>query len=93
MNVAEIISDTRLRMRVWERGVGETSACGTGACATAVSAARRNLTGRRVDVELKGGVLTVEWRADNRIILSGPVSTSFRGETEIPSLRAGVKAA
>ncbi|MCK5575838.1 MAG: diaminopimelate epimerase, partial [Sphingomonadales bacterium] len=62
-------------------------------CATAVSAARRNLTGRRVDVELKGGVLTVEWRADNRIILSGPVSTSFRGETEIPSLRAGVKAA
>ena len=93
VNVAEIISDTRLRMRVWERGVGETSACGTGACATAVSAARRNLTGRRVDVELKGGVLTVEWRADNRIILSGPVSTSFRGETEIPSLRAGVKAA
>jgi diaminopimelate epimerase len=76
----QVLSRTRLRMRVWERGVGITRACGSGACAAAVAAARRNLTERRVDVVLDGGTLELEWREDGHVIMTGPVATSFTGE-------------
>ena len=76
---AQILSPTAIRMRVWERGVGITRACGTGACATLVAAARRGLTGRKADVVLDGGTLTIEWTDDNRILMTGPVALSFNG--------------
>jgi len=72
-----------LRMRVWERGAGITQACGTGACATAVAAHRRGLTDAKVEVELDGGVLSIELReSDGHILMTGPATLSFRGEVD-----------
>lgn len=79
VEVAQILGRDRIRMRVWERGAGITRACGTGACATLVAAARRGLTDRKAVVELDGGPLTIEWNGGNRILMTGPVSTSFAG--------------
>jgi diaminopimelate epimerase len=80
--------DDRLRMRVWERGVGVTSACGTGACATAVAAFRRGLTGRRVEIVLDGGSLFIELRAsDDHILMTGPATLAFKGEVDIEALQ------
>jgi diaminopimelate epimerase len=76
---ATVKSRNEIRMRVWERGAGVTQACGTGACATLVAAVRRGLTDRRARLLLDGGVLTIEWRADDRVTMSGPVVESFRG--------------
>ncbi len=77
---AEVVSRTRIRMRVWERGAGETLACGTGACATVVAAALNGLTGRKVDVELAGGTLQVEWsEADNGVRMTGGAEFVFDG--------------
>ncbi len=76
---ASVESPTRIRMRVWERGAGITQACGTGACATAVAAARRGLTERKADVVLDGGTLTIEWREDGRVLMTGPIAVSFTG--------------
>jgi diaminopimelate epimerase len=76
---ATVKSRHEIRMRVWERGAGITQACGTGACATLVAAVRRGLVERRAVVLLDGGALTVEWRADDRVTMSGPVVESFRG--------------
>ncbi len=70
-------------MRVWERGAGITEACGSGACAVAVAAARRGLTDRRVEVILDGGSLFIEWRDDNHVVMSGPVSFVFTGEFDM----------
>lgn len=75
----------RIRMRVWERGTGITSACGTGACATLVAASRRGLTGRKADVILDGGVLTIEWLRDDHVLMTGLVALVARGRIE-PSL-------
>lgn len=75
---ASLISPDHLRMRVWERGTGITLACGSGACAAAVAAAVRGLTGRRVTLTVDGGVLEVDWRADG-VWLSGPVAYVFEG--------------
>ena len=71
-------SPDHLRMRVWERGAGITLACGSGACATAVAAHLRGLTGRRVTLHLDGGTLEVDWR-DDGVWLSGPVAHVFDG--------------
>ena len=80
VEVAELLGPGRIRMRVWERGAGITSACGTGACATLVAAVRRKLGPRTAEVELDGGPLRIEWReSDNRLLMTGPVATSFRG--------------
>jgi diaminopimelate epimerase len=68
----------RLRMRVWERGTGITLACGSGACAAAVAAHLRGLTGRAVALDLDGGTLQVDWRTDG-VWLTGPVATVFQG--------------
>lgn len=82
VNVATIESRQRIRLRVWERGVGETRACGTGACATAIGAMRRGLVDRKVTVALPGGELTIEWTEANRIRMTGPATESFRGTFE-----------
>jgi len=79
IEAATVLSPTRIRMRVWERGVGITRACGTGACATLVAAARRGLTGRKAEVVLDGGPLEIEWLSDGHVRMTGPVATSFTG--------------
>jgi diaminopimelate epimerase len=74
----------RLRMRVWERGVGITLACGTGACAALVAAARKGLTGRRGEVVLDGGTLQIEWReSDGHVIMTGPAALVYRGQVDL----------
>ncbi len=73
---AHLAGPDRLRMRVWERGTGITLACGSGACATAVIAAKKGLTGRRVAIEADGGTLTVDWR-DDGVWLTGPTAHVF----------------
>ncbi len=77
---AEIEARDRIRLRVWERGAGLTQACGTGACAALVAAARRDLTDRRATLVLDGGELTIEWRADDHVIMTGPAAIDFTGE-------------
>jgi diaminopimelate epimerase len=87
---ATVKSRDEIRMRVWERGAGVTQACGTGACATLVAAVRRGLTDRRARLVLDGGVLTIEWRDDDHVTMSGPVVESFRGvlsDAILPSRR------
>ncbi len=79
VEVAQIISPSEIRLRVWERGAGVTRACGTGACAALVAAHRRGLTGRAARIRLDGGTLGVEWLRDNHVLLTGPVATSFAG--------------
>ena len=75
---AEVRADGTIRLRVWERGTGITLACGTGACATAVAAARRGLTGRSVRIELDGGWLSLDWR-DDGIWMAGATAHVFDG--------------
>ncbi|MEX0696914.1 MAG: diaminopimelate epimerase [Dongiaceae bacterium] len=79
IEVATMLSPTRIRMRVWERGAGITRACGSGACATAVAAVRRGLAERKVEVALDGGTLAIEWRADGHVAMTGPAAISFAG--------------
>jgi diaminopimelate epimerase len=76
---AQVKASDRIRLRVWERGAGLTKACGTGACAALVAAARRGLTWRKATLELDGGELTIEWRDDNHVIMTGPVAVEFEG--------------
>jgi len=76
---AEVEAPDRIRLRVWERGAGLTLACGSGACATLVNAARRGLTGRRATVVMDGGELLITWTADNRVLMRGPAETAFTG--------------
>ncbi|RME18014.1 MAG: diaminopimelate epimerase [Alphaproteobacteria bacterium] len=73
---AEVRGPDEIRMRVWERGAGITLACGSGACATAVAAARRGLTGRKVRIEVDGGWLTIDWREDG-VWMTGPTAHVF----------------
>ena len=71
-------------MRVWERGAGETLACGTGASASMVAAVLKGLVERKVTVHLKGGDLLIEWsEADNRVYMTGPAEEVFEGEIKI----------
>ena len=77
-------SPQEIDVEVWERGAGITLACGTGACAAAVAAARLGKTGRRVKVRLPGGELRVEWAKDNHVYLTGPAVFVYSGTVEIP---------
>lgn len=79
----QVIDQSHLRMRVWERGAGETMACGTGACAAVVAAVQNRKTGREVVVSLLGGDLQVAWRDDNHVYLTGTATLVFEGEIEI----------
>ena len=76
---AEIRDRDRVHLRVWERGAGETRACGTGACAALVAASRRGLCGREADVVLPGGALRVAWRMDDHVVLTGPIALDYAG--------------
>lgn len=84
---AQIKDRQNIRMRVWERGVGVTLACGTGACATLVAAARRGLTDRKAAVELDGGTLIVDWRENiGHVLMTGLATTVFTGEVDLDCL-------
>lgn len=85
---AQVLAPDRIRLRVWERAAGLTLACGSGACATIVNAARRGLTGRRAMIEVDGGVLELEWRADGHVLMTGPVAISFRGTLDLAGFPA-----
>jgi diaminopimelate epimerase len=82
----QVVSRGRIRLRVYERGVGETLACGTGACAAVVAGIRWGLLDTRVDVMTRGGQLTIEWtgRLDAPVMMTGPATTVFESEIEIP---------
>ena len=77
-----IINRNEIEMRVYERGSGETMACGTGACASVVATSRLGLTERRATVHLKGGDLLIHWAADNHVYMTGEAATVFEGEYE-----------
>lgn len=80
ISLAQVLAPDRLKVRVWERGVGLTLACGTAACAVAVAAARKGLANRRVTVELPGGPLELDWRAsDDHILMTGPWTLDGEG--------------
>lgn len=80
---AQIVGKDTIRMRVWERGSGITQACGTGACATAVAAVLHGLAGRKCDIIMDGGTVTIEWEeATGHILMTGPATKVFDGEME-----------
>jgi len=82
----QIVDRATIRLRVWERGAGETPACGTGACAAVVAGIRRGLLDRRVRVMTRGGDLAIEWMGDGRpVMMTGPATTVFEGRWEIPA--------
>jgi len=77
---AQVLGRDRIRLRVWERGAGLTKACGTGACAALVAAARRDLTDRSATIVVDGGELLIEWRDDDHVVMTGPAAVDFTGE-------------
>lgn len=79
VTLAEVASRSEITIRTWERGAGLTRACGTAACAAAVSAMRKKLVDRKVTVTLPGGPLVIEWAADNRIFMTGPAALEHEG--------------
>ena len=80
----QVVSRTHIKLRVFERGAGETLACGTGACAAVVAGIRQGLLDSKVDVHTRGGVLTIEWQgAGQPVFMTGPATTVFSGEMEI----------
>lgn len=80
----ENVNRKKVRMRVWERGTGETLACGTGCCALTVAGVLNDVTDREVDIEVLGGVIHVEWNeSDNHVYMTGPARISFEGEIEV----------
>lgn len=82
---AQVLDGGKIRTRVWERGSGITMACGTGACATAVAAAKTGRATRTSDIVMDGGTLHIEWsEADNHVYMTGPAAFAFEGEVEIP---------
>ena len=84
----QIADKENIKMRVWERGAGETLACGTGACATAVACNLNGLTERKVNIELLGGILNIEWnKEDNHVYMTGPAVTVFDGELYEEAIR------
>lgn len=78
--VARVVNQKQIEARVWERGVGETLACGSGACAITVAAQLYGYIGKKVDIKLPGGTLVVEWDGAGEVFLSGPAEIIFNGE-------------
>jgi diaminopimelate epimerase len=83
ISLARVVSRQAITLRTWERGAGLTRACGSAACAATVCAARKGLTDRTVTVTLPGGPLLIEWRADDRIFMTGPVELEHEGALEL----------
>lgn len=81
------VSDGVVDVRVWERGSGQTMACGTGACASLVAASRIGLVGRQATIRFPGGELEVEWAPDGRVYLTGPATFVFEGEMDVGAIR------
>ena len=82
----QVVTRSHIHLRVYERGAGETLACGTGACAAVVSGIRLGLLDSRVDVQMRGGLLTVEWAGgESPVTLTGPATTVFQGTIDIPA--------
>jgi diaminopimelate epimerase len=80
----QVVSRSQIRLRVYERGAGETLACGTGACAAAVVGMRLGWLDACVDVDTRGGRLTIEWQGEGRpVMMTGPAETVFEGEIEL----------
>ncbi len=80
----DVLSQDTVRMRVWERGTGETYCCGTGCCATVVASVLNKKTGRHVKVKVLGGELDINWDAEsNHIFMTGPAETVFKGSVEV----------
>lgn len=79
----KVVNRSEINMRVWERGSGETLACGTGACAAAVVSIKRGFTDRKVTVHLTGGDLVIEWPENSHVFMTGPASEVYNGEMEI----------
>ena len=82
----QIVDRRHVRLRVYERGAGETLACGTGACAAVVAGIRLGLLDARVDVQTRGGALTIEWAGGepDHVFMTGPAVTVFEGSIDIP---------
>ena len=82
----QVVSRGQIRLRVYERGAGETLACGTGACAAVVAGIRLGLLDHRVDVQTRGGQLTIEWSGalDAPVMMTGPATTVFESEIDVP---------
>jgi len=87
ISAVQVIDEQHLRMKVWERGTGETLACGSAACAAVVAGVRRELCARKASVELPGGTLEIEWVAEEgtngRVLMTGPVAYVYTGETHV----------
>ena len=84
MNVAAVLGPREIDMRVWERGSGETAACGTGACAVLVAAVLTGRSDRTATLHLPGGDLEITWKEDdNHVHMTGPAEDVFRGEIEV----------
>src|SRR5690606_12674123 len=79
----QLINEKKARLRVFERGVGETLACGTGACAAAVSGMRRGLLSNNVEIELAGGTLQIEWQDGDVVWMTGPTATVYEGRLDL----------
>ncbi len=84
-----MLSRNEIEARVWERGVGETLACGSGACAIAVAAQLHGYIGNKVDIKLGGGTLGVEWDGAGEVFLSGPAEIVFSGEWPDENVKTG----
>jgi diaminopimelate epimerase len=83
----QVVDRSHIKLRVFERGAGETLACGTGACAAVVAGIRLGLLERRVDVQTHGGILTIEWQGEGQpVLMTGPATTVFEGDIEVPEL-------
>ena len=80
ISIAQVTGRDRITLRVWERGAGLTLACGTAACAAVVAASRLRMIGRQATVSLPGGELAIEWRADDHVLMTGPVFLEAEGE-------------
>jgi diaminopimelate epimerase len=91
ISLARVAAPDHIELKVWERGVGLTRACGSAACAALVAAARRGLTGQRATVSLPGGDLDILWRDDDMVVMTGPVAFEFEARLD-PALFADIAA-